>query len=239
MHQCISRLLFSVTLLLAISAACPLFAFAIETNSIVRPWAAPLYSGRTQDSTSVELTMQDKDAVIRFKIPKMYMTLSPNWKGGMQDVIAMEVVFSSMAPAGSRSLASADVLAISLYSFAHTSRDFSFSRLLQYNRDSEWTKVDRKTDRSGEGYSVYVARTNVEKWKDPGVSIKEYLVPDESNGKVYFECYRGKMNPLVGCLCLTTFGQNLSLSVAFRRSEFERWREILRGVEGLLDSFKE
>jgi hypothetical protein len=237
MHQRISRLLFSVALTLAISAACQLLA--IESGPIARLSATPLYSGRTQDPTAVQLTMQDKDEVIRFKIPRMYMTLSPNWKGGMQDVIAIEVVFPSMAPAGRRSLASADVLSISLYSFARAGGGFSFLRLLQYNQDNEWTRVDRLTDRSGEGYSVYVARSNVEKWKDPTVSVKEYFVPDNSNGRVYFECYREKLNPFVGCLCLTAFGQNLSLSVAFRRSQFERWREILRAVEGLLISFKE
>jgi hypothetical protein len=98
MHQRISRLLFSVALTLAISAACQLLA--IESGPIARLSATPLYSGRTQDPTAVQLTMQDKDEVIRFKIPRMYMTLSPNWKGGMQDVIAIEVVFPSMAPAG-------------------------------------------------------------------------------------------------------------------------------------------
>ena len=236
MHQRISRLLFSVALTLAIWAACQLPP--IGTDPIARLSAAPLYSGRTQDPTPVQLTMQNKDAIIRFKIPKMYMTLSPNWKGGMQDVIAIEVVFPSMAPAGRRSLASADVLAISLYSFAHTGGDL-FSRLLQYHQSNDWTKVGQETDGTGERYSIYVAHSNVEKWKDPSASVKEYIVPDNSQVGVYFECYREKINPFVGCLCLTKFGQNLSLSVAFRRSQFERWREILRAVEGLLVSFKE
>jgi hypothetical protein len=95
-HQRLLRLLFCVTLALAVSAAGRLFA--IETDPAARPPAAPPYSGRTQDPTPVELTMQDKDAIIHFKIPKMYMTLSPNWRGGMQNVIAIEVVFPSMAP---------------------------------------------------------------------------------------------------------------------------------------------
>src|SRR5262245_64823695 len=115
MHQHISRLLFR--LMLAISVAGSLFA--IETGPIVRLSAAPLYSGRTQDPTPVELTMQDRDAVIRFKIPKMYMTFSPNWSGGMQQVVVFEVVFPGMSPAGNRSLASAEALVIGMCSFCH------------------------------------------------------------------------------------------------------------------------
>jgi hypothetical protein len=231
----ISRLLFCVMLTLAVSAAGRLFA--IETAPLARP-PVPLYSGRTQDPSPVELTMQDKDAIIQFKIPRMYMTLSPNWRGGMQDVIAIEVVFPGMSPAGKRGLASPEVVAMSLYSSAHAAADVS--RLLRWKLDNEWSHVGQETDRIGQKYSVYVTRSSVEKWKNPNASVKEYLIPDESStGGVYLECYRERLNPFVGCNSLTTFGKDLLLVVSFRRSQLERWREILRAVEGLLISFKE
>jgi hypothetical protein len=236
MDQRISRLLFCVTLAVAISAAGRLFA--IEAGSAAEPPAAPPYSGRTQDPTSVELTMQDKDAIIRFKIPKMYMTLSTNWRTGMQNVIAIEVVFPAMAPADKRSLASPEVLAISLYSSAHVAADVS--RLLRWKLDHDWSHVGQETDRNGQEYSVYVARSDVEKWKNPNALVKEYLIPDDSpEGGVYLECYRERLNPLVGCSSLTTFEKDLLLVVSFRRSQLEKWREMRRAAEGLLISFKE
>lgn len=121
----------------------------------------------------------------------------------------------------------------------HAGADFSFSRLLRYNLSNEWTEVDRETDRIGQGYSVYVAHSDVVKWRNPNAPVKEYLVPDVSTKGLYLECYRDKINPFAGCQCLTTFGRNLSLSVSFRRSQFERWREMLRATEELLISFKQ
>jgi hypothetical protein len=237
MHQRISRLLFCLTLAVSISAAGRLFA--VEAGSVAEPPAAPYY-GRTQDPTPVELTMQDKDAIVRFKIPKMYMTLSTNWRGGMQDVIAIEVVFPSMAPAGKRSLASPEVLAISLYSFANTGADNNISRFLRRKLDDDWTQVDQETDGIGQEYSIYVARSNLAKWKDPDASVIEYLIPDNSpDGAVYLRCYRERLNPFVGCGSYTTFGKNLSLVVSFRRSQLEKWREMLRAAEELLISFEE
>jgi len=236
MHQHISRLLFR--LMLAISVAGSLFA--IETGPIVRLSAAPLYSGRTQDPTPVELTMQDRDAVIRFKIPKMYMTFSPNWSGGMQQVVVFEVVFPGMSPAGNRSLASPEALVIGLHSFAHTGADYNISRLLRWSMDNEWTLVGQETDRVGQRYSIYVARANIEKWKNQNASVIEYLIPEDFVGKrTYLECHRERLNPFVGCTCFTTFGENISLEVSFRRSQLEKWREMLRSAEGLLTSFKE
>jgi hypothetical protein len=98
--------------------------------------------------------MQDKDAVIRFKIPKMYMTLSPNWSGGMQNVIVLAVAFPGMSPAGQRSLASPEVLVIGLHSFAHTGADYNVARLLRWNMDNEWAHVGQEIDRTGHAYSV-------------------------------------------------------------------------------------
>jgi hypothetical protein len=238
MFQRYFQLSLCVIVTLAISAASRLFA--IETNPAAQPPSVPLYSGRTQVSTPVELTMQDKDAIIRFKIPKMYMTLSPNWSGGMQDVIALEVVFPSMSPAGKRSLASPEVLTISLYSFANTGADKNISRLLRWNMENEWTHVGQVTDRIGQEYSVYVARSNVEEWKNPNASVREYLIPNESPaGGAYLECLRERANPFVGCKSLSIFGKNLTLVVSFRRSQLEKWHEMLRSAEGLLLSFKE
>jgi hypothetical protein len=238
MHQRISRLWFCVTLAVAISAAGRLLA--IEAGPVAEPPAAPLYYGRTRDPTPVELTMQDKDAIVRFKIPKMYMTFSPNWMGGMQNVLVLEVVFPSMAPAGKRSLASPEVLVISVYSFAHTGADYNVVRLLRRNIDNEWTLVGRETDRFGKEYSVYVRRSNIAEWKNPDALVKEYLIPDDSpDGAVYLECLRERSNPFVGCQGLTTFGKNLSLGVSFRRTQLEKWREMLRATEELLISFKE
>jgi hypothetical protein len=235
MHQRVSRLLFCVTLAVAIPAAGRLFA--IEANSVAEPSAAPPYSGRTQDPAPVELTMQDKDAIIRFKIPKMYMTLSTNWRGGMQNVIAIEVVFPAMAPAGKRSVASPEVLAISLFSSAHAA---DVSRLLRWHLDNDWSHVGRETDRIGKEYSVYVARSNIAEWKNPDALVKEYLIPDDSpDGAVYLECFRERSNPFVGCSSLTTFGRDLLLVVSFRRSQLEKWPEMRRATEELLISFKE
>jgi hypothetical protein len=236
MHQRISRLSFCATLAVAISAAGRLLA--IEAGSVAEPPVAPPYSGRTQDPTPVELTMQDKDAIIRFKIPKMYMTLSSNWRGGMQSVIAMEVVFPAMAPAGKRSAASPEVLAISLFSSAHVAADVS--RLLRWKLDNDWSHVGRATDRIGKEYSVYVRRSNIAEWKNPDALVKEYLIPDDSpDGAVYLECLRERLNPFVGCSSSTTFGKDLLLVVSFRRSELEKWQEMLRATEELLISFKE
>ena len=153
-------------------------------------------------------------------------------------MIAIEVVFPSMSPAGTRSLASPEVIVISLHSSAHTAANVS--RLLRRNIDNEWSHVGQETDRIGQEYSVYVARSNVEKWKNPNASLKEYLVPDDSStGAAFLECYRERLNPFVGCSSLTTFVNDLLLVISFRRSQIEKWREVLRAAEELLISFKE
>jgi hypothetical protein len=74
----------------------------------------------------------------------------------------------------------------------------------------------------------------------PDASVAEYLIPDNSSAEgTYLECYRESLNPLVGCKSLTTFGNSLSLVVSFRRSQLEKWRDMLRAAEGLVSSFKE
>jgi hypothetical protein len=212
---------------------------AITGPSVAQVPTVSLYSGRTPDSTTVQLTMQDRDRIVRFKIPKMYMTLSPNWAGGIQDIIALEVEFPSMSPAGKKGLVFSDIVAISLYSFANTGAHYDVSNLLQHNLQQEWTPVDPETDWRGQEYSLYVARSDIEKWKNRQATVREYLVPKDSSMPIFFGCYREKSNPLVGCTSYTNFGKSLSLEISFRRSQLQNWREILRASTGLLDSFKD
>jgi hypothetical protein len=223
------------TILIAI-LCCALFTRAAETQD------RPYYFGRTTDPTPVEVALQDRGEVIRFKIPKVYMTFSDNWQGGVQDFIVLETIFPSMAPlsATRSSERGADVVAIDLHSYEHTGAGINVSRLLEWKISTQWTLVDRIADQSGQKFRVYVDKGDENKWATRDVMETEYLVPDNdaSPPDIYFDCLRDETNPGAGCIAKSNFGQNLALELSFKRSQLGHWREIRDGAVNLLGGFK-
>jgi hypothetical protein len=90
------------------------------------------YFGRTTDPTLVDIAVQDKNEIVHFMIPKVFMTFSKNWNGGLQSGITLEVIYPSMAAlsASRNSTKGPDVVIINLQSFAHTGADYSVVKLL-------------------------------------------------------------------------------------------------------------
>jgi hypothetical protein len=82
-----------------------------------------------------------------------------------------------------------------------------------------------------------VNKNDVSKHASKDRLIKEFLVPESGDSEIYFECLRERSNPYVGCIGFADFGQNLSVEFQFKRSEFEKWREMRRAALTLLTSF--
>jgi hypothetical protein len=200
----------------------------------------PHYFGRTTDPTPVDVAIQDKSEILHFRIPKMYMTFSENWKGGLQEFLVLEVLFPSMAPRSSvaNSITTGpDVLVINLESFYNTGAENNIPKLIRYFVADQWAFVEDITDNKGRRYKYYVNKRDVEKRQDSTLLIKEFFVPDGQD--IYFECLREAANPHVGCSGVVNYGQNLSLRFQFRRSQFERWPEIREAALTLLNSLRQ
>jgi hypothetical protein len=196
------------------------------------------YFGRSVDPGPVELSIQDKDEILYFSIPKAYLTFSKNWLGGLQDGFVLETVFPSMVP---RSLArvesnNTDALVINLYSFAYTGANQSTRKTIDFFIKDRWALVESALVKNSGTYQYYVEKSDVEKRHDSARLIKEFYVV--SGQDIYFECFRELSNPHVGCHGVADYGKNLSLSFAFRRSQFERWPEFYDAVVRLLNSLR-
>ena len=196
------------------------------------------YFGQSTDPAPVELAIQDKDEVLHFSIPKAYLIFSENWSGGLQDFFVLETVFPSMVP---RSLAgidanNADVLVIDFHSYANTGANYSTRKTIDFFVKEKWARVESALVKNGRSYQYYVEKRDVEKRFDNHSLIKEFYVADGQD--IYFECFRELSNPHVGCHGFADYGKNLSLSFAFRRSQFERWPEFYDAVVRLLNSFR-
>jgi len=202
----------------------------------------PYYFGRTTDPTPVEVALQDRGELIRFKTPKVYMTFSDNWQGGEQDFIVLETIFPSMAPlsATRSSESGTDVVIIDLHSFEYTGADKNVSRILRWKIVTQWTLVERIIDRSGQKYLVFVRKGEENKRFMPNGVMSEFLVPDlgGEQGDIYFDCLRVEWNPRAGCTGKSNFGHNLSLEFSFSRVQLHRWREIKGAVIKLLNDFR-
>ena len=217
---------------LAALAACLFFV----TSNVE---AQRAYFGQTTDPTPVDVAIQDKNEILNFRIPKMYLTFSKNWNGGLQEFLVLEVLFPSMAPRSSVAntiTIGPDVLVINLEFFYNTGAENSIPKLIRYFVADQWAFVEDITDNKGRRYKYYVNKRDVEKRQDSTL-LKEFFVPDEQG--IYFECLREAANPHVGCSGVLNYGQNLSLRFQFRRSQFERWPEIRDAAIALLNSLRQ
>jgi hypothetical protein len=200
------------------------------------------YFGRTTDPTPVDVAIQDKNEIVHFTIPKVFMTFSKNWEGGLQSGITLEVIYPSMAAlSASRStMIGSDVVVINLQSLAYTGADTRISKLLSIMTTKQWTFVEDVADSKGRSYRSYVNKRDVEKKDNESSLLPEFFVPHVSDvDDVYFECLRERSNPLVGCSEFVNYGQTLLLRIQFKRSQFEKWPEIRDAVIRLLDAFRQ
>jgi len=196
------------------------------------------YFGRTTDPTPVHISVQDKNEIVHFVIPKVFITFSENWDGGLQSGITLEIIYPSMAAlsASRNSTKGPDVVIINLQSFANTGADYSVAKLLPYKIATQWAFIESMKDSEGRSYRVFVNKGDVEKRKDKNQLVSEFLVPDTND--IYFECLRDISNPFVGCNGTVNYGESLSLMFQFKRTHFERWPEIHEDVLKLLNSFR-
>jgi hypothetical protein len=197
------------------------------------------YFGRTTDPTPVDIAVQDKNEIVHFAIPMVFMTFAKNWDGGLQSGITLEVIYPSMAAlsATRNSSSGPDVVIINLFSFANTGADYSIPKMLPRKISDQWAFVESITDSEKRSYRVYVNKGDVEKRKDQTRLITEFLVPDSI--EMYFECIRDISNPHVGCNATVNYGENLVLNFLFKRAQFERWPDIREAVFKLLNSFRQ
>jgi hypothetical protein len=211
------------------------FLFSASSNAETESRS---YFGRTTDPTPVDIAVQDKNEIVHFTIPKVFMTFSKNWDGGLQSGITIEVIYPSMAAlsASRNSTRGDDVVIINLQSFVHTGADYNIPQMLPKKISDQWAFVENVTDAKRRPYRVYVNKGDVEKRKDESRLITEFLVPDSS--EMYFECIREIFNPLVGCNATVNYGENLVLNFQFKRAQFERWPQIREAVFKLLSSFR-
>jgi hypothetical protein len=222
---------------LAIVAACiALTPLTVEGQTVEAQ--SHSYFGRTTDPKPVHIAVQDGNESLQFKIPKVFLTFSKNWESGLQAKITLEILYPSMTAVSATRNGSAgsDVVIINLDSFANTGGDHSIPKLISILQATQWTFVENITDGRGRPYRLYVNNRDVEKRKDESRTIEEFLVPEKS--EIYLKCLRQRSNPLAGCSGNANYGQTLSLSFQFKRSQFDKWPEIQGAVVGLLDSFR-
>jgi hypothetical protein len=217
-------------------AVLTVFLFSASSNAETQSRS---YFGRTTDPTPVDIALQDKNEIVHFTIPKVFMTFAKNWDGGLQSGITLEVIYPSMAAVSAtrNSSAGSDALFIDLVSFADRSGNYTVSRTIPLLMKTQWAFVDNIKDGQGRAYRKYVNKEDVGKMKIESYLIKEFLVPE--NGNVYFECLKETSNPHVGCIGTMNYGETLSLRYIFRRSEFEKWPEIQGAIVSMLNSFRQ
>src|SRR4051812_3207039 len=106
------------------------------------------YFGRTTDPTPVDIAIQDKNEIVRFTIPKVFMTFSKNWEGGLQSWITLEVIYPSMTAlsASRNSTKAPDILIINLQSFVDTGADYNIPKMLPKKASDQWALVENITD---------------------------------------------------------------------------------------------
>jgi hypothetical protein len=214
-----------------------IFAVLFFSSSVNAETQSRSYFGRTTDPTPVDIAIQDKNEIVHFTIPKVFMTFAKNWDGGLQSGITLEVIYPSMAPVSAtrNSMAGPDVVIINLDSFANTGGNYNPFKLLSILITTQWTFIENIVGNNGRSYRLYINKQDVEKRKDESSTIEEFLVPE--GGGIYLKCLRQLFNPHVGCSGIVNYGQNLSLNFHFRRSEFDKWPEIQKAVISLLNSF--
>jgi hypothetical protein len=196
------------------------------------------FFGHTTDATPVNISLRDKDAVLDFKIPKAYLTFSENWSGGLQDFLVLEASFPSMTPL---SFAGGDVnkpdaLVIHLHSYSRTGAKFSTRGTIDFFASQVWTYVGDTQDKIGRSYRHYLAKRDLEKPRDDDRFGKEYFVADDRDA--YLECFLEAQNPNMGCSLFADYAKSLSLTIQFRRSQFEHWPEFYQSVVTLFDSLR-
>lgn len=218
---------------LAVLIACLFFASSsVEAQR-------PYYFGQTTDLTSVNISLQDTNVVINFKIPKAYLTFSANWSGGLQDFIAIASSFPSMRPLAlpEGEVKHTAALIINLSSHSSTGAKYSTEKAIDFFIKDRWTLVQNVKDKAGRSYRYYLDKRDVDKRDDVTKLLKESFVVDGQH--IYFECLREFSNPNVGCSGFADYGSNLTLTFHFPRSQFERWPEFHEAAVRLLNSFRE
>ena len=76
------------------------------------------YFGRTTDVTPIAVSTLAGGKTITFMVPKTYLDFSPNWEGGLHDVISMSLIYPSMVPSAQtrKNMSDPDFLSIALHS---------------------------------------------------------------------------------------------------------------------------
>jgi hypothetical protein len=228
-----NKLIFSKCWKSATFAVCLFFA---SSNAEAQ---RPYYFGRTADLTPVNVTLQDTDAVLHFRIPKAYLTFSQNWSGGLQEFLVIEASFPSMAPLAlpEGDIKHTSALIIDLHSHSSTGAKYSTEKAINFFIKDRWILVQDVKDKAGRAYQYYVDKRDVNKRDDITQLLKESFVVDGQH--IYFECLREFLNPSVGCSGFADYGSNLTLTFHFPRSQFERWPEFYEAAVRLLNSFRE
>jgi hypothetical protein len=197
------------------------------------------YFGRTNDPTPVDVSIQDKTEIVHFKIPKVFMTFSRNWDGGLQSGITLAISYPSMTAlsAATNNTLRADVVVVSLESYSGTGVDYSMSQKTPYFIAKQWAFIGNVVDGNGRSYGYYVNKGDIGKINEKSDLLTEFFIPDNSSD-TYFECFREPSNPFVGCGGFSTYGQTLTLHYQFRRTQFEKWPGIRDAVVKLLNGFR-
>jgi hypothetical protein len=216
----------------ALLAAC----FSVATSNVDAQSRA--YFGRTTDPTPVDISIQDKAEIVHFTIPKVFLTFSKDWDGGLQSEITLEVLYPSMTAlsATTSNIMGSDVVVVNLESYAHTGANYSMPQMIPFMKAKQWAFIKNIVDGNGRSYGYYVNKRDVERVDEKSGLLKEFFVSD--SGDTYFECFRELSNPFVGCSGFVSYGQTLTLRYQFKRTQFEKWSEIRDAVVRLLNGFR-
>lgn len=140
-----------------------LLVITVVSAVVIASAQTSYYFGRTKDPTPVKLSTQDKTTLINFTIPKVYMTFSENWKGGLQDVITFEFIFPSLQPlsASRTSTTGLDVVIVSIYALSHRGGNYNIADVLRRNEKTLWDFAGTAARASGQ-FKLYRSKEDKE-----------------------------------------------------------------------------
>jgi len=194
------------------------------------------YFGRTTDKTHVVITIASDGESIDFDIPKSYLTFSPTWRGGRQDTLVIEFVFSTLSPLSESNKSTSDSDAVIVNLLSRKEFDIiTFRKLIEGNVANLWENIGGIKNQ----FAVYISKLDVKRYQNAHSFVNEYFVPLDNGLRypVYISCFRNTNAPNVGCTSHTLLATGILMDYQFRREKLDEWRKIDESVRNLLDSF--
>jgi hypothetical protein len=209
-----------------------LFVPPVQLAALLFPGLAN--RGISGDMRPVEMYSQTASGYAYWKIPKAYLTFTPNWSGGKQDFIDVEAAIywesDEMPPWSKAGRGDATGRKPDDKLFVHISGAGNFSGRRWWE-----TFVLPRLEVVGAVGDLIEYRYR----PGPGaMSSAVYAPREQGNYTMHFECVRNSYGNLLGCKTRTDYTRDIALEYVFSSNHISRWKEIDAKARALVDSFR-